>query len=355
MGKIKTSAILAVLFGSTLMSAELAFAGSCSLAPDSAWENTHRNVEQGLMRSFDVDKNLILAQMTSGYQRLISAFKIDTSQRGLNGQRASVTTNKAGEGLSSVLVQNDVNKQILKAQADFGIDGLSVEPCNNELGANISNSVNTYKQNAANYMLPEKIMAASGSTVSPTEAIQKNLSLHKKMFCSPSEKRFGLCENVGKEASADVDVKTLFNPNASEEAKDAFVNNIVGLPLRKPTKAEAKTPEGAIMLVEAMRAEAARSPAIVSLAVLRSQAEEGDGQKSVNQTLDDIVKQYGGGADYEKWYAELGTKNEKGLLTEYNKIRSLEVKLRSLKSDSNTRISAMLASILAAEANTNNR
>lgn len=355
MRNIKKSVVVAIVLGSTLMPVNLVYAGSCSWAPDSAWENTHRSVEQGLMRNFDLDKNLILAEMTSGYQRLISAFRIDTSQRALNGQRVSVTTNKAGEGLASVLVQNDVNKQILKAQADFGIDGLPVEPCNNELMSNISNSLNTHKQNAANYMTPEKIMAASGSTISPTEAIQKNLSLHKKMFCSSSEKSFGLCENVGKEASADVDVKTLLNPNASEEAKDAFVNNLVGLPLKKPTKAEAKTPEGAIMLVDAMRAEAARSPAIVSLAVLRSQSEEDDGQKSVNQTLDDIVKQYGGGEEYEKWYAELGTKNEKGLLIEYNKIRSLQVKLRSLKSDSNTRISAMLASILAAEATANNR
>lgn len=342
-------ALLTMILSSSLFTWNTAVAGSCSWAPDSAWENTHRAVEQGLMKNFDVDKNLILAQMTSGYQRLISAFKVDTSQRGIDGQRVSVTTNKAGEALSSVLVQNDVNRQILKAQADFGADGLSVDPCNNDLIENISNSIGTYKQNAANYMSTENIMAASGSVTSPTEAIQKSLSLHKKMFCSPSEKKFGLCETVGKEASADVDIKTLFNPKASNQAKDAFVNNLVGLPVRKPNKQEAKTPEGAIMLVDAMRAEAARSPAIVSLAILRSQSEEENGQRSVNQSLDDIIDKYGGGEQYEKWYAELGTKNEKGLLTELNKIRSLEVKIRSLKSDSNTRIAAMLASILAAE------
>lgn len=345
----KISVFLAMFLSGSAFTWSAAFGGSCSWAPDSAWENTHKSVEQGLMRSFDVDKNLILAQMTSGYQRLISAFRVDTSQRGIDGQRVSVTTNKAGEGLASVLVQNDVNRQILKAQADFGTDGLSVDPCNGELLENISSSIGTYKQNASTYMSTEKIMAASGSVTSPTEAIQKSLSLHKKRFCSPSEKKFGLCETVGKEASADVDIKTLFNPQASSEAKDAFVNNLVGLPVRKPNKQEAKTPEGAIMLVDAMRAEAARSPAIVSLAILRSQSDEENGQRSLNQSLDDIIDRYGGGEQYEKWYAELGTKNEKGLLTELNKIRSLEVKIRSLKSDSNTRISAMLASILAAE------
>lgn len=331
--------------------------GFCPVAPDASWKAVHQSTTLELQAAFDVDKNLILNQFTLAYQRIMSAVKVDTSQENIDGQKVSQAIKKSDEALADVMTQTDVNNEISKAHADFGPDGQSVDACGSSaMIDDVSTALSVYKTSAREYATPDRVYAAAGSTITPTQAIADSLKKHRDKYCSASEAQAGLCDGAGGEAGADVDILTLFT-GRSDEAKDALVNNLVGLPLPKPTAQEAATPRGSLMMVDAMRAEAVRSPALVSLAVVRAMGNRGGGsilggdtETSFNGALDKIMDLYGGGSGYAAWHTELATKNERGLLQELNKLRALSIKMRTYRSESNTRIAAVMAAVLAAEA-----
>lgn len=334
-----------------------AFAGGgfCPIAPDSAWLSVHQSVTTELNAAFDVDKNLILAQMTLAYQRMMSAIKVDTSQQNVDGQKVSSAISKSDEALAGVMTQSDVNRQITQAHADYGPDGQSVNACESAgMIDEASSAMSVYKASAREYVTPDRVYAAPGSTKTPAEAISASLENHRSKYCSSSEAAAGLCSSAGSQAGADVNIATLLSASASDDAKDALVNNLVGLPLPKPTPQESNTPRGSLMMVDSMRAEAIRSPAMVSLAAIRAMNGEGGGEDahdaSFNSALDNLLNVYGGGNGYSAWYSALATKNERGLMQELNKLRALSIKLRTFRSESNTRIAATMAAILAAEA-----
>ncbi|WP_320188638.1 hypothetical protein RMS29_027700 (plasmid) [Agrobacterium rosae] len=329
--------------------------GFCPIAPDAAWTSVHDTTTTALNTAFDTNKNLILQQMTFAYQRMMSAVKVDTSQQNVDGQKVSQAIQKSDEALASTMTQTDVNKQITQAHADFGPDGQSVNACETAvLIDEASSAMSVYKNSAREYMTPERVYAAPGSTKTPQEAIQDTLAKHRQKYCTASEAAAGLCSGAGSEPAADVEVATILNASASADAKDAFINNLVGLPLAKPTAQEASTARGSILMIESMRAEAVRSPAMVSIAAIRAMNEGGGGAdadgSSFNASLDALMDTYGGGSGYNAWYTELATKNERGLMQELNKLRALSIKMRTFRSESNSRIAATMAAVLALDA-----
>lgn len=356
--KIHTlSAAICLLACSALVPISSAQAAWCPtpVVPDYAWTSGHDATTASLNAAFDVNKNAILAQMTVAFQRLMSAVRVDVSQQSIDGQRISQAIRKSDEALASTLTQTDINRQITKAHADFGPDGQSVNACETaELMERVSSAMSVYKTAAREYTTADRVASAPGSVVSPQDAIANAITRHRAKFCTASEARAGLCPSAGTEPGADVNVTSILSASASEEAKDAFVNNLVGLPLPKPTPEESSTPAGSLMMIDAMRGEAIRSPALVSVAAVRAMNASGGGadsdDASVNASLDALMEVYGGGSGYDDWYTELGTKNERGLMQELNKLRSISIKLRTFRSESNARVAATMAAILAADA-----
>lgn len=353
--RLSVPAALAIAAMPLLSANEAQAGGYCPIAPDAAWMTVHETTTTSLNTAFDVNKNLILQQMTLAYQRMMSAIKVDTSQENVDGQKVSQSIQKSDEALASTMTQTDVNRQITQAHADFGPDGQAVNACETAvLIDEASSAMSVYKNSAREYMTPDRVYAAPGSTKTPQEAIQASLSLHRQKYCTASEADAGLCGSAGSEPAADVEVATILNASASADAKDAFLNNLVGLPLAKPTAEEATTARGSIMMIDSMRAEAVRSPAMVSMAAIRAMNEGGGGAdahgSSFNASLDNLMETYGGGSGYQAWYTELATKNERGLMQELNKLRAMSIKMRTFRSESNSRMAATLAAVLALDA-----
>ena len=320
---------------------------------DPVWQGYMTATGQALNAEFDAGKASVIGAMTVGFARMTSAIRVDASQSSLNAGQTSAAAVQSQQAYADAVAQQLVSEQILRAQADYGPAGQSVDACGSAFSlAAAARALDGIPTRAA--ALLAGVHAAPGSTMTGQAAFAARLEQHRTANCSPSEAAAGLCASAGARPSADVLAATLFDPAANAATVAGWVNNVASDPLTKPDAAAAARPEGVIRLAKAVRAEALRSPALVSLAAIRAQnvvdPAGGAGAVSPAQALDGILATYGGGPGYEAWHGELATKNTHGLLQELNKLSALRLKLRAVRSESNTRTAVIWAALLAAEA-----
>lgn len=310
-----------------------------------------------IQEAFTADRAAIAAQIASAYQRILSAVKVDAAQTATNASQTATLTVNTHQSIASAMNAQDLADATLKAVEDFGPTGTSVDACNSSV--TIKDAVAALSSyGTENAVVSMKRMDTSpGSTISGRDAVAARISLHRQKYCSQDEKTAGLCQSVG--SGKDVDGSVLFDANASEADKDAFMNNLAGYPLSKPPAMELQTPEGQLAMVRAIRSEGLRSPGLASIAAIRSMNTGGAGSaglqsdsdgQSVAQALDALISTYGGGSGFQAWHTELASKSDRGALLELNKLRALNMKLRSFRTESNTRIAAIFAALLAGEA-----
>ena len=317
---------------------------------DPLWKGYMTTIGKYLDTAFDTNRAAVITAMTVGFGRLTSAVRVDTSQSSLNGGQTATAIAQGQQAYADAVSQQMIAEQILRAQNDYGPSGQSVNACASAIRLSAAaRSFDAIPTRAAAIL--RGVHAAPGSAITGQQAVASRLQRHRASSCSPSEAQAGLCGAAGARPSADVLAATLLDPDADPATVQALIDNIAGDPLTKPTAAAVQTPEGAIRMAVAVRAEALRSPALVSLAAIRAQyAPDAAGGVSAARALDDILATYGGGVGYEAWSAELATKQSHGLLQELNKLSALQLKIRSLRSDSNARVSVTWAALLAAEA-----
>ncbi|GBQ77282.1 hypothetical protein AA14337_0772 [Acetobacter malorum DSM 14337] len=307
---------------------------------------------------FDVELATSSTIITNIFNRLIAATKVQTAQRSADASRNSVGIQKAMQAYASAVNQQSVAEEMVQAQREFGAESRIASACNATVVlGDVTRAISSVPEQARNWISSDRIPSAPGGAILPRQAVERRLSGHLQRYCSQDEVSAGLCASVGARATADVDANTLFDPTSSQEDVEAYINNLAGDPLDKPTANEAKTPAGVLRLATAMRTEAMRSPALASLAVLRTQQAGGSGaglssqsNVTVIQALDEIMQQYGGGPKYQQWDAEVSAADEYGVLRELVKLRALSMKLRSYQTQSMTRIGAMISALLAGEA-----
>lgn len=315
-------------------------------------------VSEEVNASFDTGLTTTSTLMTSMYEILVSAMKIGASQRSTDGQRNSTGISQSLQAYAQVVNQQGQNEDILQAQDEFGtgseVSGVCSETA---MTGEVVRAIDSVPTQAKSIIQSSNIPAAPGGTVLPRKAIATRLSSHLSRYCTQDEVTAGWCSTVGSKPAADVSAQTLFDPASTQEDVDAFINNLVGDPLDKPDATSAKTPEGVLRMATAMRAEAVRSPALVSLAALRAENAGGSGYSlvsqsgiTVTQALDAIMKKYGGGPDYDTWDASVAGANQYGVLRELVRLRGLSMKLRNFQTQSQTRMGAILSTLLAAEA-----
>ena len=97
-----------------------------------------------------------------------------------------------------------------------------------------------------------------------------------------------------------------------------------------------------------------RSPALFSLGYLRtiltnSPSGHTGSAVGVRDHLDWIISRYGGGAEYERWAAQMVTKSEPGILKEIARIRSLAMAVRQLREESTERMTVIVGTMVAGE------
>ena len=307
--------------------------GSVCAVVDPVWQAGHSRAQTALIASVDAMAAAVAAQSQITTEQLISAFKVATRQRSSSGGREAAYGKSTAMAVAQVYAEQTAAERIVEAHRTYGPAGQAVGSCDiiERLQAT-DIAMNTLSARAAEIARSGALYSAPGSAVRPGEAIAVAL-------------RYDVAEAVSAEAFMD--------PETSGALKDAFMNNVIGLPPVKPLTMGSPADRMTMML--ARRVEAIRSPAIVSISAVRAANEEGggfghgDGATAMSQ-LDWLISRYGGGREYEEWSAALVTKSEVGLIKEMARLNAVGLLLENFMSGSNDRREAMIAALLAAEA-----
>jgi hypothetical protein len=189
---------------------------------------------------------------------------------------------------------------------------------------------------ATDVLSGDAIDAAPGQAVAPLEAAARRLS---------------------QDTPTAVSAVAFFDPETTSADRDAFMNNVIGLPFPLPAGIDGVEDE--LVFMQARRWEAMRPPAIVSLAAVRAAAEEGshfgvgadaDETMSYLGALDWYVGQFGGGPGHAAWSASLVTKSEAGLQKEVARLRAINLLLSRYRQEGQDRQLAVSATLLAGTA-----
>jgi len=315
-----------------LPSAVLAGGATCSVN-DGIWQAGHSGAQTSLNTAVNTMAATIATQSQLTNEQLISAVRIATRQRSAASGREAAFGKSAAQGVAQVYASQQAAERIAEAHRTYGPQGQAVGSCDIiERLQQTDVALTTLGSRASEIMSSGALYSAPGSTVEPGEAVAAAL-------------RFDTPEAVSAEA--------FLSPDTPDALKDAFMNNVIGFP---PVKPQSITGPGDRMtMMMARRAEAVRSPAIVSLAAVRAAREEGGhfddaSGMSADEALSWLISRYGGGDEYEEWSAALVTKSEVGLAKEIARLRAIALGLENSLSGSNDRREAVIAALLGAEA-----
>ncbi|WP_234055866.1 MULTISPECIES: hypothetical protein [unclassified Xanthobacter] len=329
-------------FGKMLLAAGMGaglvvWAGQASAATcfvlDPIWKAQHNSVQASLNSQVLAMQSALAASMTTTAQLLTSAMKVQTKQVDLEASRANTAKAQINQALASTINQQDINQRIVKAQQDYGIDtGQGVKVCKTIALMHGVNSALAARREIGLGAIAA-LDVAPGAVATAQEAVATRL------------------ESLDK-----VDASLLFDITASAADKAAVVAHMAGLPVDKP--ATLTTVGQVTQLQRARRVEALRSPALASLSAVAavhtrgatgSMALTSSSDTSLSESLDELLKRYGGGADYEAWSAGLTGQSERGLLVELSRLRALALSLRQSDTEQRARLSVLKAALLAVE------
>lgn len=294
-----------------------AFAATCWVS-DTPWINNHEIARNQLKQQVDASGRNVTQQYTINNEAYLSAIKVIARQFEVDGQRQVAMSRDAQQGEASVYIEQNKNEAILAATERFSKRGLSVDPC--------------------------------GSADALALAFQKIENDSVQSVVSMSDHNPGSAapiEEVLKRRMAETKPKHLnvatFLTGTDDEAR-IWLNNAAGFPLHTSISG-ADEVSNDITFIRARRAQALRSAAIVSLEKMRNAYKKGGAVEG----LDQLVDLYGGGTGYDAWQRELATKNERGLMQEFAKLRAVNMRLEQYASQSASRIATVNGVLLAGE------
>jgi len=304
------------------------------LVADPVWMAGHTATEEALDAGVDAMATTVGQQATLTTENILSAVKVLTSQRSSNGERESLTEKQVTEALASTYVSLSASEQLLAAYDSYGPQGQAVGSCETVTQIKrVQDSFDDFTSRASEIIMNGDIDARPGGVVSVEDALSRRAAIDDPRASS---------------------VLALFDDSASPAVVDAFMNNVIGLPVRKESVADAPV-ASALQLLEARESEALRSPAMASLAAVRAMREDhghfgaGAGALSVDESLSWLIARYGGGDGHAEWSAALVTKSEAGLVKEIARLRSISLTLQQQRTRADERMQAIMATELAVE------
>lgn len=321
-----------------LMSAGVASAGGIAcLVADPVWRAGHETAQTTISTAVDTMATTFATQSLLTNEALLSAIRVHTRQRSLSGEQTAVARTSHAEAAANVYVEQRTSERIREAHETYGPQGQMVGGCELIEALQLADdAMESRSSRASEVLTSDAIDAVPGSAVAPLEAAARRLS---------------------NDSEAAVSAVAFFDAGTSSAERDAYMNNVIGLPFLRPNGIDGVGDE--ISFMQTRRWEAMRSPAIVGLAAVRAASEPGghfdtddtaEETLSYLQALDWYIEQFGGGDPYEQWSASLVTKSEVGLMKEIARLRAISLQLSSYRQDSQDRQLAVIATLLAGTA-----
>lgn len=329
--RVKIAGIAAGIAG--FMGASAAFAGGAvCLVTDPVWTAGHSAAQTTLSTGIDTMASTFAQQSLLTQQQLISALRVHTRQTSLNAEREAIADAASIEAAANVYVEQRSAELTRQAYETYGQQGQMVGGCGLITDLQLADEAMRARMDRVGVVLTSGgIDAVPGAAVAPLEAAGRR---------------------IAQDSPEAVSAVSFFAPDTSAADRDAYMNNLIGMPFYVPEGIGGVDDE--ITFMQARRWEAMRSPAIVSLAAVRAAAEPtghgGEGTMGYTEALDWYVEQFGGGAAYEQWSASLVTLSEVGLRKEIARLRAINLQLATYRQESQDRELAVLSTLLAGAA-----
>jgi len=300
---------------------------TCSVT-DPIWRSGHNSAQAALISAVDASAAQITTERMLTNEQLISAIRVATRQSSVNVEREANARASTAEAVSQAYIEQRTAEQIRQAHATYGPQGQMVGAC--DMIASLGQAeaaLASRAERAGEVMSSDAIDVQPGNATTPLQAAARRLQ-----FDAPEA----------------VSAAAFFDRSTSSAMRDAYMNNLIGLPFARPESMDSTSDQRQFMRVR--RWEALRSPAIASLAAVRAASEAGSGSMSYMEALDYYINQFGGGDGYEEWSAALVTKSEPGLLKEIARLRAINLTLTKYRQEGADRRQAIIASLLAGAA-----
>lgn len=296
------------------------------------------------------------SQMELSSEQIISALAVATKQEAVSANEIADNNRKTVSMVAEALAAQSENDQVISATIRYDAAlGQGYDPCGTALKNKTTDmAFNNARTNAIAAMQTYDV--APGRLVpSDMRALADRLDTHRSKFCTPSEAAANIC-SLSTLPGADTNAAMIYEsaaPNSLEkEARKAYIQNVLGAPDSKVSKAVGATSAGEEYFVAKNRKDALLSIPAYSLAMIdaaNTQDPAAD-NKSPNELMKLRVNQYFGGKEAEDWSGAMARQAERGLLVEANRVGGLEVWMHYKQYEQNQRINANLAALLIASA-----
>lgn len=177
-----------------------------------------------------------------------------------------------------------------------------------------------------------EVQAGGGKYASPGDVLVQRDKVHKALFCTQADVDAGICTSVGAIPGGDTNASLIFSTDTSANvvtAKNAVINNIIGLPDAPIPSGQAGTATGAAYVLQKKQRDAYLAFPAYSLKAAQADAEGFDA------FMRERVGQYFGTKEAENWARDQASQSERGVLVDMVKIQGLTLKVaeRQLRQD----------------------
>lgn len=299
--------------------------------------------------------------LQSELQRLLSALNVMTKQKAASGSQLAESSKRTAQTTAAAYGAIKQSERIKQVTLDYSALGQGYNPC--LISSERQTTATQLKE--VNSEIPalvaSEVESAPGRYTDSIATQKKLLADHHQFYCTADQVKAGLCQSVGEMPGASLQASTLFSyaPEGTDlyNAKNALINNMVGLPDDLVPKSVANSPNGAYYTQLKQRKDAMMSPALASLKAIQTDysfptTTHGDSATAkplILQFRDQVGRYLGNGAENKNWNRTLVTSQPRGVLKEVLNVKALELAILARQYHQNQRIEANLASLVAME------
>lgn len=286
----------------------------------------------------------LVAADTLQAQQMVSSLRVITKQIQTSGEQynnATIESEKSMANVSKDLADKELIDQIV---LDFMSQGF--EPCTQSAATKRLATAERSVYTSVPQRVRTEIEAGGGRYMPVAESLRARERAHQRLFCTQEEVEAGVCSSVGRIPGGDANAALIFSTDRGADmvaAKNAVINNIIGLPDEPLTPAAAATPEGQAYMMEKKKKDSFLSFAAYSLKSIQTENEQ------YKAEMDDRVGQFFGTDRAAAWARDQAGQSSRGVLIDMLKIQGLTLKVRERRIRQNLRTEANLAALLELE------
>ncbi|TKC90348.1 hypothetical protein FAZ69_08465 [Trinickia terrae] len=277
-------------------------------------------------------------------EELIGSIKVLTKQVQTSTSNSDDSTRQAEEAGASFQTALATNEVINKMVLDLKSQGY--DPCAQASATKQMATAEAQVTAALPQRIAAEVQAGGGRYGDLSTVLRQREQQHKALFCTQAEVTAGLCSSLGAVPGGDSNASLIFSSDTSPNmlaAKNAAINNIIGMPDALPPAGSANTPQGQAYLLAKKQKDAFLAFPAYSLKAIQSDAEGFD------SFMSERVGQYFGTDRAAQWAHDQASEAERGVLVDTVKIEGLLLKLHERQLKQSLRAEADQAAELALE------